>query len=111
VSSPANAHLLINLLTPAGANAGKALRLGRKFVGLGWRVTVLIQADGVGLLDPEADLAPCPVTGRSPAAGSWARTVSRRTAWRTWRCPTAWTMPRRRIAEILASPDVRTLSF
>lgn len=123
MSSPADAQLLINLLTPKGASAGKALRLGRKFVGLGWRVTLLIQADGVRLLDPAADLEPCPVTGRSPAAALPEFLAAGGRGLVGKDCLQAHGLENlalpggldhatvEGIAEILASPDVRTLSF
>ena len=57
-------HLLINLTRDGGAAAGKALRMGRNFLGAGWRVTLLANLEAVRLVDPGATLEACPVTGR-----------------------------------------------
>jgi predicted peroxiredoxin len=56
-------NLLINLISDRPANIAKALRFGRKFLAAGWKVTLLVNIDGVQLVNPAADLAPCPVTG------------------------------------------------
>ena len=64
-------NLLINLISDRPANIAKALRFGRKFLAAGWKVTLLANIDGVQLVNPAADLAPCPVTG-NPLPGMLA---------------------------------------
>ncbi len=56
--------LLINLVSCKGSNAGKALRLGRKFLGAGWHVVLSLNIDGVKLLDPAIGNELCPVAGK-----------------------------------------------
>lgn len=57
-------NMLINLISERPANIAKALRYGRKFLEAGWQVTLLVNIDGVQLVNPRGDLAPCPVTGK-----------------------------------------------
>ena len=64
MSDNAPGQLLINLTSSAGNPAGKALRMGRKFLGTGWQVTLLVNVDAVHLVDPDAQLESCPVTGK-----------------------------------------------
>ena len=47
-------NLLINLISNQPSNIGKALRMGRKFLAAGWGVTLFLNVDGVGLLDPKS---------------------------------------------------------
>ncbi len=63
--SSENKILMINLATDRSAPIAKALRFGRKFLAGGWDVHLLLNVDGVRLVDPSADLYPCPVTGNS----------------------------------------------
>ncbi len=46
----------------------KALRLANKFVDAGWYVHLLLNVDAVRLVDPQAQLDPCPITGKPLAA-------------------------------------------
>lgn len=62
--SSENKTLLINLATDRSPSIAKALRFGRKFLAGGWQVHLLLNVDGVRLVDPTADLYPCPVTGK-----------------------------------------------
>ncbi|MCP4290983.1 MAG: hypothetical protein GY780_04000 [bacterium] len=57
--------LLINLINNEAANAGKALRVGRKFLAADWQVSLSINIDGVKLLEPSASGDLCPVAGKS----------------------------------------------
>ena len=57
-------ELLINLTTSGSVNAGKALRMGRKFTGAGWRVHLFLNVDAVELINPDANLQPCPISGK-----------------------------------------------
>ncbi len=57
-------NLLINLISNEVANAGKALRMGRNFLTAGWDVTLFLNVDGVGLLDPVLGAELCPVAGK-----------------------------------------------
>jgi len=66
--SSENKILMINLATDRSAPIAKALRLGRNFLADGWQVNLLLNVDGVRLVDPKADLYPCPVTGK-PLSG------------------------------------------
>lgn len=60
--------LFINLISVDFANAGKALRAGRKFLGAGWTVTLSINLEAVKLLDPVVGGEPCPVAGKPMSA-------------------------------------------
>ena len=60
--------LLINLISSKPSNVGKALRMGRKFLGAGWDVTLFLNVDGVGLLDPVQGGELCPVAGKPLSA-------------------------------------------
>ena len=56
--------LLINLISSEGTNVGKALRIGRRFLGAGWQVVLSINVDAVKILDPEVGGKLCPVAGK-----------------------------------------------
>jgi len=56
--------LLINLISCEGTNVGKALRIGRKFLGAEWQVVLSINVDAVKLLDPAVGEKLCPVAGK-----------------------------------------------
>ncbi len=56
--------LFINLISDDFANAGKALRAGRKFLEAGWTVTLSVNITAVRLLDPAVGGRPCPVAGK-----------------------------------------------
>ncbi len=62
--SSENKILMINLTTDRSAPIAKALRFGRRFLAGGWQVHLLLNVDGVRLVDPTTDLYPCPVTGK-----------------------------------------------
>jgi predicted peroxiredoxin len=64
MSSVQPGTLLINLVSDRPANISKALRFGRKFLAAGWQVHLLINIDAVVLVQPDSDLAPCPLTGQ-----------------------------------------------
>ncbi len=55
---------LINLISSNGSNVGKALRLGRKFLGAGWQVVLSINIEAVKILDPSVGQEHCPVAGK-----------------------------------------------
>ncbi len=55
--------ILINLISCEGANVGKALRIGRKFLAADWEVVLLINLDAVKLLAPTFS-RDCPVAGK-----------------------------------------------
>gem|GEM_PF-3271513 len=57
-------HMFINLISAQAAHQAKALRFGRKFLAAGWSVTLSINLDGVGLLNPQAAPVDCPVSGK-----------------------------------------------
>ena len=57
-------NLLINLISREAANAGKALRMGRKFLAAGWEVTLFLNVDGIALVDPGLAEERCPVAGK-----------------------------------------------
>jgi len=56
--------VLINLISCEGANVGKALRMGRKFLAAEWQVVLSMNIEGVTLLDPTVGGKPCPVVGK-----------------------------------------------
>jgi len=56
--------LLINLISQENSNVGKALRIGRKFLGAGWQVVLSVNIDAVKLLDPDVGQQLCPVAGK-----------------------------------------------
>ena len=56
-------NMFINLISEKPANAGKALRFGRKFLGSQWQVILSINLEGVKLIDPTLEGENCPVTG------------------------------------------------
>ena len=57
--------LLINLISNEGTNAGKALRVGRKFLAVEWQVVLSLNIDAVKLLQPEFSGQICPVAGKT----------------------------------------------
>jgi predicted peroxiredoxin len=63
MSSETN-KLMINLTSSRSAAIAKALRFGRKFLAAGWQVHLVINVDAVQLINPDAGLEPCPVTGK-----------------------------------------------
>lgn len=56
-------HLFINLISDRAPNVAKALRLGRKFLAAGWRVTLYLNLEAVVIANPVAELDPCPISG------------------------------------------------
>lgn len=64
MAKPQQNNLLINLISDRPANIAKALRFGRKFLAAGWQVTLSINIEAVVLVNPEAELGPCPVSGK-----------------------------------------------
>ena len=57
--------LLINLISNESTNAGKALRLGRKFLAAEWQVVLSLNIDAVKLLHPDASGLICQVAGKT----------------------------------------------
>lgn len=55
---------MINLISCNGTNAGKALRISRKFLKSEWRVILSMNIDAVKLLDPKVGGELCPVAGK-----------------------------------------------
>lgn len=56
-------NMFINLVSDTPANAGKALRFGRKFLAANWQVVLSLNIEGVRLIDPDAVGENCPVAG------------------------------------------------
>lgn len=59
--SDAPKTLMINLISSNGFNVGKAIRIGRKFLGAGWQVVLSMNIEAVKLLDDEIGQQLCPV--------------------------------------------------
>lgn len=57
-------NMFINLISDHPTNVGKAIRFGRKFLEAGWEVTLSVNIDAIQVLNPEAELGPCPVAGK-----------------------------------------------
>jgi predicted peroxiredoxin len=56
--------LLINLISSEGSNAGKALRIGQKFLAVDWQVVLSLNIEAVKLLDSSIGEQLCPVAGK-----------------------------------------------
>ncbi len=56
---------MINLISNEGTNAGKALRVGRKFLAAEWQVVLSMNIDAVKLLAPASSGQLCPVAGKT----------------------------------------------
>lgn len=64
MEDPKRPSLYINLASASLRHQGKGLRMGRKFLGAGWPVTLSLNVDAVALVDPARADDLDPVSGR-----------------------------------------------
>ena len=57
-------NMFINLVSGRPASVAKALRFGLNFLKAGWDVALLLNIDGVQVINPVMEIGLCPVTGQ-----------------------------------------------
>lgn len=115
--------LYINLASGALPRQGKGLRMGRKFLDAGWPVTLSLNVDAVSLVDPARTDEIDPVSGRplqkilAAFAADGGRVIvgaecMKAAGLSPGNLPAGMEVATlEKVAELLADPDVRTLSW